>query len=210
MRSERHRPASVRAEARLPVRLVDGRETVGQLISFDGLSDDREHVALRLGPDVPAVASRPLVRLHSECLTGDAFGSVRCDCGPQLDEALALIAEEGGYVLYLRQEGRGIGLYAKVDAYRLQDDGLDTFAANRALGHGDDERDYAVAVEMLRALGVDAVTLLTNNPAKAAALVAAGLDINVRPTGVHLSGENGWYLATKASRHGHTLSLPND
>ena len=109
----------------------------------------------------------PLVRPHSECLTGDVFGSQRCDCGPQLREAVERIADSGGFLLYLRQEGRGIGLYAKLDAYALQDTGLDTYEANLALGHGEDERSYLVAAQMLHALGVSRVALLSNNPDKA-------------------------------------------
>ena len=108
----------------------------------------------------------PLIRPHSECLTGDVFGSQRCDCGAQLREAIERIAEAGGYLLYLRQEGRGIGLYDKLDAYLLQDEGLDTYEANLALGHAEDERDYTVAAQMLRALGLPMVALLSNNPTR--------------------------------------------
>ncbi len=189
--------ASVRREVELPVRLPDGSLTPARLLSFDGLCDGREHVALALGDP----AGVPLVRLHSECLTGDAFGSERCDCGPQLQEAVARISQVGGYLLYLRQEGRGIGLYSKLDAYALQEAGLDTYEANLALGFAEDERDYTVAAQMLLALGVERLDLLSNNPDKAAQLEAAGIRVeSCVPTGLHLSSVNGHYLATKARR----------
>ena len=145
--------ATVRREVQLPVRLPDGSLTPARLFTFDGLCDGREHVALALGDRQNDATGVPLVRLHSECLTGDAFGSERCDCGPQLQEAVARISEVGGYLLYLRQEGRGIGLYSKLDAYALQEAGLDTYEANVALGFGEDERDYTVAAQMLLGLG---------------------------------------------------------
>ena len=126
------------------------------MFTFPGLADGKEHLALGLG-DPDAARGAPLVRPHSECLTGDVFGSARCDCGPQLREAVERITEAGGYLLYLRQEGRGIGLYAKLDAYALQDAGLDTYEANLALGHGEDERDYTAAAQMLRPSGVDRI-----------------------------------------------------
>ena len=151
----------------------------------------------------------PLVRPHSECLTGDVFGSQRCDCGAQLREAVERIADSGGYLLYLRQEGRGIGLYAKLDAYALQDAGLDTYEANLALGHREDERSYLVAAQMLHALGVSRVALLSNNPDKARQLRRFGVTVTARvPTGVHLSATNARYLATKARRGAHTLDVP--
>jgi GTP cyclohydrolase II len=168
-----------------------------------------EHLVIALGvpePDCrPDPWSTPLVRLHSECLTGDVLGSLRCDCGPQLTESIARIHEVGGYLVYLRQEGRGIGLYNKIDAYALQDDGLDTFEANEALGFGVDERTYGVAAQMLLALGVERVELLTNNPEKADQLSIAGVHVErCLPTALHLTPANGRYLAAKACR-GHLL-----
>ena len=193
--------AAVRAEVVLPIGLADGWSTTTTVVTFDGLVDGREHLALRLGTP----GATPLVRVHSECLTGDVLGSGRCDCGPQLRESLERVDEAGGYVLYLRQEGRGIGLYAKLDAYRLQDGGLDTFEANVALGYAEDERDYRVAAQMLEALGERRVRLLTNNPDKGAQLAALGIEVVERvPTAVHLSRANARYLAAKA-RRGHHL-----
>jgi len=194
--------ATIRTELTLPMRFPDGWSTTARVVSFDGLADGREHVALRLGP---AVRREPLVRVHSECLTGDVLGSARCDCGPQLRESVERIADAGGYLLYLRQEGRGIGLYAKLDAYALQDEGLDTYEANVALGYGEDERDYTVAAQMLDALGERRIALLTNNPDKAGQLAALGIEIaQLVPTAAHLSASNARYLAAKV-RHGHRL-----
>jgi GTP cyclohydrolase II len=210
-------PAGIRARVRVPLRFADGYATVATVFSFDGLRDGREHLALGLG-DWRRAAARaasgagvraPLVRPHSECLTGDVFGSQRCDCGPQLREAVERIAARGGFLLYLRQEGRGIGLYAKLDAYTLQDSGLDTYEANVALGHGEDERDYTVAAQMLLALGVPRIALLSNNPDKAEQLTRLGVTVTERvPTAVHLSPDNAGYLAAKASRGAHTLDVP--
>lgn len=184
------------------VPILQGR-AIADLISFEGLSDGREHVALKLGPDN---SLEPLVRLHSECLTGDVFGSQRCDCGLQLKEAVERLAEEGGYLLYLRQEGRGIGLYAKIEAYVLQTAGLDTFEANKRLGFDDDERNYRCAAEMLRALGVSKVRLLTNNPDKVRQLVALGIDVvSTVPTGVYVNQHNREYLRAKAEKTSHTF-----
>jgi GTP cyclohydrolase II len=196
--------ATVRAEVELPLRLADGSVTTARALTFAGLVDRREHLALGFG----AVGRTPLVRLHSECLTGDVLGSQRCDCGPQLDESLRYFATEGGYLLYLRQEGRGIGLYDKLDAYGLQDLGLDTYEANVALGHGKDERDYTVAAQMLTALGIRSVRLLSNNPDKARQLQALGIEVVARqPTGVHLTAANARYLAAKVMHGSHTLRL---
>ena len=184
--------------ARLPIEDVED----AQILAFREAATGEEHVALLVG----AFGGRPpLVRLHSECLTGDVFGSLKCDCGPQLKEALRLIAAAGGGVLlYLRQEGRGIGLANKLRAYALQDRGLDTIEANRRLGFADDERGYGVAAAMLRTLGIAEVRLLTNNPAKVAGLEAAGTRVAERvahhmPTNPH----NADYIAIKKAKSGH-------
>jgi GTP cyclohydrolase II len=206
--------ATIRTEVSVPLRFADGYAATARVFSFDGFVDGQEHLAFGLGDRVAAVTSggrgpAPLVRLHSECLTGDVFGSQRCDCGPQLREAVERIADSGGFLLYLRQEGRGIGLYAKLDAYALQDTGLDTYEANLALGHGADERSYLVAAQMLEALGVSEVALLSNNPDKARQLRRFGVTVAARvPTGVHLSAANARYLSTKARRGEHTLDVP--
>ncbi len=202
-------PATVRTRVRVPLRFADGFETVADVVTFTGLVDGREHLALGLGDH--AGAALPLVRPHSECLTGDVFGSQRCDCGPQLRESVEQIAQAGGYLLYLRQEGRGIGLYAKLDAYALQDQGLDTYAANRALGRADDERDYTVAAQMLRTLGAGRIELLSNNPDKAAQLERLGIEVAARRrTGVFLSPSNVGYLQAKVAHTSHTLDLAAD
>ncbi|MEV4346703.1 GTP cyclohydrolase II [Actinoplanes sp. NPDC049596] len=199
--------ATVRTGVVVPLGFPDGYETTADVFTFTGLADGREHLALGLGPWRDTTV--PLVRPHSECLTGDVFGSRRCDCGPQLREAAERITAEGGFLLYLRQEGRGIGLYAKLDAYALQDRGLDTYEANLALGRGEDERDYTAAAQMLLALGAGRIRLLSNNPDKAAQLDRLGIVIDEQlPTGVHLSPANARYLATKRDHTAHTLDLP--
>jgi GTP cyclohydrolase II len=193
--------ATIRASLTLPIRL-HGWSGLADVFTFDGLVDGAEHLAIRLG----SPAAVPLVRVHSECLTGDVLGSERCDCGPQLHEAVRRISATGGYLLYLRQEGRGIGLYAKLDAYALQDDGLDTYEANLALGYAADARDYTAAAQMLSALGVSRLSLLSNNPDKGVQLAAHGLAVDLVPTAVHLSSANARYLAAKAQHGGHLLS----
>jgi GTP cyclohydrolase II len=206
--------ATIRTHVSVPLRFADGFATTGRVFSFDGLVDGQEHLAFGLGDRAAPVTSVgcesvPLVRPHSECLTGDVFGSRRCDCGPQLREAVERIADSSGFLLYLRQEGRGIGLYAKLDAYALQDGGLDTYEANLALGHREDERNYLVAAQMLLALGVSRVALLSNNPDKARQLHRFGVTVTERvPTGVHLSDTNARYLETKARRGAHALDVP--
>ena len=206
--------ANIRTQVSVPLRFADGYQTAAQVFTFDGLVDGQEHLAFGLGDRGAGVTSAdskgvPLVRPHSECLTGDVFGSQRCDCGPQLREAVERIADSAGFLLYLRQEGRGIGLYAKLEAYALQDGGLDTYEANLALGHREDERSYLVAAQMLQALGVTRIALLSNNPDKARQLQRFGVTVTARvPTGVHLSAANARYLATKARRGAHALDIP--
>jgi len=201
-----HRPAAtIRTSVDVPLRFADGFEARARVLTFDGLVDGREHLALVLG-DAGCAGAPPLVRLHSECLTGDVFGSQRCDCGAQMREAVERIADVGGYLLYLRQEGRGIGLYAKLDAYVLQDQGLDTYEANLALGYSTDARDYTPAAQMLHALGAREVALLSNNPDKAEQLGRHGVAVVDRVrTGVHWSPVNARYLRTKALHGAHTL-----
>ena len=204
--SEQPQLPTVRASVDIPINLSDGTSTTARLFSFRDLMDRAEHVALGFGPHPQTAGANILVRVHSECLTGDILGSRRCDCGPQLTEAIDQLAHRGGYLLYLRQEGRGIGLYAKIDAYRLQDGGMDTFQANRALGYRDDERDYTVAAQMLSALQATSIELLTNNPDKVRQLKALGVDVRAQiPTGFHETPTNVRYLAAKVAS-GHLMS----
>jgi GTP cyclohydrolase II len=190
----------IAARARLPVE-ADSR---AEIVAFRSPDDGREHVALILGqPD----ASPPVVRLHSECLTGDVLGSLKCDCGPQLHAALhEIAAAQWGVLLYLRQEGRGIGLINKLRAYQLQDQGFDTVDANLRLGFAIDARDFSVAARMLALLGIAHVRLLTNNPGKVAGLMAEGIEVTERlPHAVAANPHNARYLATKRDRTGHQL-----
>uniref|UniRef100_A0A8J4M4B1 GTP cyclohydrolase-2 n=1 Tax=Acidicaldus sp. TaxID=1872105 RepID=A0A8J4M4B1_9PROT len=189
------------AEARVP--LADAPDA--RVVAFRAPDAGIEHLAIVIGR--PEAAAMPLVRLHSECFTGDLLGSLRCDCGPQLRLALRRVAAGGdGAVLYLAQEGRGIGLVNKLRAYALQDRGLDTLDANRALGWGADERRFLIAATMLRELGIQRFRLLTNNPDKVAALAACGCDIAGREALIiPPNGVNDRYLATKAARFGHLL-----
>jgi GTP cyclohydrolase II len=196
-------------DAKVP--LADAENT--RLIAFRPLDGGTEHIAIQIGPDgatdtAPADPTAPvLVRLHSQCVTGDLLGSLRCDCGDQLRGAIRTIAEAGGGILlYLAQEGRGIGLINKLKAYALQDLGADTVDANTALGFDDDERVYFEAAEMLRQLGVDKVRLLTNNPRKMDHLAACGVEVVERVAHVFPSNRhNEGYLRTKAERSGHLL-----
>ena len=170
-----------------------------QLVYYSNSLDEKDHIAFCMGEDFSG--GDTLVRVHSECLTGDIFGSRRCDCGEQLDQALQLIAEESrGVLIYLRQEGRGIGLLEKMRAYNLQDEGHDTVDANLILGHGADERSYALASCILKDLGVSSTRLITNNPDKISALEADGIKVSDRvalPSTVH--SENSRYLSPRSS-----------
>ena len=181
-----------------------------RIVAFWNNRDGKEHVAIVHG-DVVGAAEVP-VRLHSECLTGDVMGSLRCDCRDQLQEGLlAIRREERGALLYLRQEGRGIGLINKIRAYALQEQGLDTVEANLALGFRDDERDYSVAAHMLASLNVDSVALMTNNPKKISELERHGIRVARRiPHAIPPNAHNRAYLETKAQRSGHLLPEQDD
>jgi GTP cyclohydrolase II len=190
----------IASRAKLPTRFAEQAE----IVAFRSEEDGAEHVALLIGAPC---GKPPLVRLHSECLTGDVLGSLKCDCGPQLDAALEAIAASGwGILLYLRQEGRGIGLVNKLRAYALQDQGFDTVDANLRLGFADDERDFTVAADMLAKLSQKEIRLLTNNPRKVEGLEAAGISVAERvPLRAGGNPHNRAYLETKRSRSGHKL-----
>ena len=191
------------AKSELPTAYADDALTVH---AFRSRIDGTEHLAIVKHP----LPKTPLVRVHSECLTGEALGSLRCDCGPQLQTAIRMISEsEGGIVLYMRnQEGRGIGLANKIKAYALQDQGHDTVEANAALGFANDTRDYAAAAHMLKALGVSELTLLTNNPDKTHALQELGINVvEQRPLVIEANPFNANYLATKREKLGHSFEL---
>ncbi|WP_328799429.1 GTP cyclohydrolase II [Sandaracinobacteroides hominis] len=186
------------SRARLP---LDGAENTS-VVAFRPRDGGDEHLALIIGEPGPT----PLIRLHSACLTGDVLGSLKCDCGPQLRAAVQRIAAEGGILLYLQQEGRGIGLLNKLRAYQLQDQGFDTVDANLRLGFGEDERDFDLAGAMLKQLGVNRVRLLSNNPAKADALNAQGVEVTeLVPHSFGENPHNRHYLETKRDRQGHKL-----
>ncbi len=192
----------IEAIAELPTRFGDFH-----IVAFSNTRDDKEHVAIIKG-EVLGAENVP-VRLHSECLTGDVMGSLRCDCRDQLEAALTMIGKmETGIVLYLRQEGRGIGLTNKIRAYSLQDQGLDTVEANLALGFRDDERDYAVAAHMLMSLNINSVKLITNNPKKIQQLTELGIRISDRiPHVMESNDHNRFYLETKAAKSGHMINV---
>ena len=182
-----------------------------RLVVFREKGTDKEHVAMVKG-DVTAMEGVP-VRIHSECITSEVFGSLRCDCRAQMDRALDFIGQEGGVLVYLRQEGRGIGLGNKIRAYSLQqNEGLDTVEANLRLGFADDLRRYDIAGEILHALGVKSVDLITNNPLKIAGLIDEGIPVRRRiPSRTHTNPLNVGYLKTKRDRSGHLIEfLPEE
>ena len=199
------RHLAIAARAHLPISADENAE----IVAFRSADDLREHVALVIGTQCGDIA--PLVRLHSECLTGDILGSLKCDCGPQLDAALHAMAQESadggwGVLLYLRQEGRGIGLINKLRAYHLQDQGFDTVDANNRLGLPTEARDFPVAARMLALLGVATIRLMTNNPAKVLALESQGVEVVERvPHQLPANPHNARYLTTKRDRSGHLL-----
>ncbi|PID47824.1 MAG: GTP cyclohydrolase [Proteobacteria bacterium] len=197
--------ASVRNHVVIPLHKLSGVDAT--FFTFDGLVDDKEHIAIGLG-DFEHV-DVPLVRLHSECLTGDVFESQRCDCGAQLEEAIEKVKQAGGYILYLRQEGRGIGLYNKIDAYALQLEGYDTFEANQKLGFADDLRDFEVAAQMLHALKADNIRLLSNNPNKVEQLRQYKVNVSeMVTTGAFISAGNHSYLKAKVVKANHQIDVP--
>lgn len=191
----------IRTKVRIP--LASGE---CHFYSFDGLCDHKEHIALSFKE-----ASRednPLVRIHSECLTGDVFKSERCDCGDQLWESIHYFSEQGGILIYLRQEGRGIGLYNKLDAYLLQENGCDTFEANNQLNFPDDLRNYKVAAQILKTMKIKSIRLLSNNPDKFRQLQAHGVDIiEVVNTGSYFKQDNQNYLLAKKHKSQHAIEV---
>ena len=200
MLTKRRETSIVEADALLPTKFGDFR-----IRAFHDPNNNKEHALLYVeNPD-----KIPIVRVHSECLTGDAFGSLRCDCGPQLEESMKEIQAHGsGAIVYLKQEGRGIGLYAKMQAYALQDNGLDTLDANLQLGLPADARTYEIAAKMLKSIGYDELFLMTNNPDKRLQLIENGIDVKDRiPILIVPSEHNISYLKTKSSRMGHLLEV---
>lgn len=192
------------ADASLPTPYGEFR-----ILGFRGIYDGKEHeiIVLKMGGDLSAPGPAPLVRVHSQCVTGEVFGSLRCDCGPQLQMALRMIAEDGrGVLIYDPQEGRGIGLLNKLRAYELQDGGADTVEANEQLGFAADHRNYALSVAVLEALGIQRVRFLSNNPAKVNALTGAGIEVEARIPCEPSAGDHAaHYLRTKKEKLGHLI-----
>lgn len=198
--------AKVRNSIQVPVK--DGKH-IGTFFSFSGLSEKHEHFAIGFGDWHTQEA--PLVRVHSECITGDMFYSTKCDCGKQLDEAIDKMSKTGGIILYLRQEGRGIGLYNKIDAYDLQAQGFNTYEANRMLDLPDDMRSYLCAAEMLKALQINNIRLLSNNPKKSNELKQQGIKVSsTLKTGVFANKDNLLYLLAKSTVTSHSINLDHE
>ncbi|WP_035025577.1 GTP cyclohydrolase II [Enterovibrio calviensis] len=193
--------------ARVPLNVGVGSNIPAEILSFDGLNSNQEHVAIIFN-SADKQQGAPLVRMHSECLTGDVFHSSRCDCGEQLEETIQKMGEQGGVLLYLRQEGRGIGLYNKLDAYELQSQGMNTYEANNHLGFADDLRNFEDAADMLKALDVMTIRLITNNPKKIKEIQDYGIALEtVIGTQAHLKDGNKKYLKAKVSHGQHKLTI---
>lgn len=196
-----------KVRARVPLNVGVGSKIPAEILSFEGLGSDKEHVAI-IFKSADQQQGAPLVRMHSECLTGDVFHSSRCDCGEQLEETIQKMGEQGGILLYLRQEGRGIGLYNKLDAYKLQSEGMNTYEANNHLGFPDDLRTFEDAAAMLKALDVDTIRLITNNPKKIREIQEHGIQLEaVVGTQAHLKDGNKMYLKAKVSHGKHKLTI---
>lgn len=207
IKEEVFRNKMVNVRARVPFKVGLKSNIPADLLSFNGLESGKEHVAV-IFRDADKQEVAPLVRMHSECLTGDVFHSSRCDCGEQLDETINKMGDQGGVILYLRQEGRGIGLYNKIDAYELQSQGMNTYEANNHLGFGDDLRDFTEAALMLKALGLSTIRLVTNNPKKIRELEENGITITeVVGTKAHVKEGNESYLKTKAAHGKHRFNF---
>ncbi|WP_448548506.1 GTP cyclohydrolase II [Thalassotalea fusca] len=192
--------------ARVHLKVGKNSDIPAELVSFTEFEVGDEHIAI-IFKQADKKQPAPLVRIHSECLTGDVFHSSRCDCGEQLNETIELMKENGGIILYLRQEGRGIGLYNKIDAYVLQSKGMNTYEANQHLGFKDDERTFDSAVSMLQALSVKSLKLITNNPRKIAAMQESFELIEHVSTQLHLKDDNTQYLKTKKTHGDHHLDI---
>lgn len=196
--------------ARINLKVGAGSLIDAELLTFNHLESEQEHVAL-VFKKADLSQAIPLVRLHSECLTGDVFHSSRCDCGEQLEETIQKMGRCGGIILYLRQEGRGIGLYNKIDAYLLQSQGMDTYQANNHLGFADDLRDFSDAVDMLLALKVNNIRLVTNNPKKINELREKGINISeVIHTSAYIKSDNENYLKAKINHGKHQMDIGSD
>ncbi len=196
-----------KVRARVSLKVGSKSNIDAEILSFNGLKSDKEHIAL-IFHSADKFDKTPLVRMHSECLTGDVFHSSRCDCGEQLEETIERMGRDGGIILYLRQEGRGIGLYNKIDAYHLQSEGMNTYEANHHLGFGDDLRDFTEAAQMLKALGIEKIKLITNNPKKIKEIQKLGIELEeVINTAAHIKHGNESYLKAKVSHGKHYLDI---